>query len=235
MSFFSRRASKNGRSDADFPPRPVCRHRARRTPRWFLSYRSCHSGGEELPFNPFDLTKTVRQGLSAVRLPHDPHRTRRLRDIEHAACSPAKRFRHWPFAVQELLGRAFATRRAGNRIGTTFTAAGHHPRYRAELHFDCQMAFTTRHRAVYATTAAVVRWPRKWKVAIAGTAASGPSAYTLQAEDDDFTSRHSGAKVWLCERMRWWKRWPAPCWGVRNPCLIVLRLWTSVARSLPAH
>jgi catalase len=202
MAFFSNaEAAKMAGSDADFHRRDLFDAIARgEHPSWILSVQVMpYAEAKGYRFNPFDLTKTwshkdyplIRVGR--MTLNRNPENF--FAQIEQAAFSPGNTVPGIGLSPDKmLLGRAFAYADAQrNRIGTNFHQLPvNRPKVPVNSYlFDGQMAYHHSGNApVYAANSGDRPWADKTGAVEDGWEADGEmvrSAYTLHAEDDDFT------------------------------------------------
>jgi catalase len=202
MQFFSNaEAQKMAGLDADYHRRDLFEAIANQEfPRWVLSVQVMpYADAKTYGINPFDLTKTwphedyPLMEVGVMRLDRNPENF--FAQIEQAAFSPGNTVPGIGLSPDKmLLGRAFAYNDAQrNRIGTNFHQLPvNQPRTPVNTYlFDGQMAY---HHSGNASTYAPNSGGRPWadgKGPVAdGWESDGEmvrSAYTLRAQDDDFT------------------------------------------------
>ena len=208
MAFFSSaEAATMAGQDADFHRRDLFEAIAGgKYPEWTLSVQVMpYSDAPNYRFNPFDLTKTWSHKdyplikVGTMTLNRNPENF--FAQIEQAAFSPGNTVPGIGLSPDKmLLGRAFAYADAQrNRIGTNFHQL---PVNQSKVPvnsymFDGQMAYQHSGSApVYAPNSGDRPWADTTGPATDGWEADGAmvrSAYTLHAEDDDFSQ--AGALV----------------------------------------
>jgi catalase len=202
MGFFSNaEASAMSGSDADFHRRDLFDAiAAGKHPRWIMSVQLMpYADAKKYRINPFDLTKTWSHKdyplvkVGTMTLNRNPENF--FAQIEQAAFSPGNTVPGIGLSPDKmLLGRAFAYNDAQrNRIGTNFHQLPvNQPKVPVNTYmFDGQMAY---HHSGNAPVHAPNSGGRSWSDATGavndGWEADGAmvrSAYTLHADDDDFT------------------------------------------------
>ncbi len=202
MGFFSNtEAMDMAGSDADFHRRDLFEAIARgEHPGWVLSVQVMpYEDAKTYRINPFDLTKVWPHAdyplieVGTMTLDRNPENF--FAQIEQAAFSPGNTVPGIGLSPDKmLLGRAFAYNDAQrNRIGTNFHQLPvNQPRVPVDTYmFDGQMAY---HHSgatpVHATNSGGRPWADDTGAMEDGWEADGPmvrSAYTLRADDDDFS------------------------------------------------
>ena len=202
MEFFSsQEAAAMAGSDADFHRRDLFEAIARgEHPSWRLSVQvMAYAEATSYRINPFDLTKTWSHKdyplipVGTMTLDRNPENF--FAQIEQAAFSPGNTVPGVGLSPDKmLLGRAFAYNDAQrNRIGTNFHQLPvNRPKVPVNTYmFDGQMVYDHSGNApVYATNSGGRPWADETGPAADGWEADGAmtrSAYTLHADDDDFT------------------------------------------------
>ena len=202
MAFFTNaEAATMAGVDADYHRRDLFDAiRAGRHPSWTLSVQVMpYAEAKAYRFNPFDLTKTWSHAdyplrpVGTMTLNRNP--VNFFAEIEQAAFSPGNTVPGIGLSPDKmLLGRAFAYNDAQrNRIGTNFHQLPvNQPKVAVNTYmFDGQMTYHHSGAApVYATNSGGRAWADETGPAADGWEADGEmmrSAYTLHAEDDDFT------------------------------------------------
>ena len=202
MEFFTNaEASKMSGEDADFHRRDLFDAIARgEYPSWTLSVQVMpYAEAKTYRFNPFDLTKIwshkdyplIRVGT--MTLNRNPENF--FAQIEQAAFSPGNTLPGIGLSPDKmLLARSFAYNDAQrNRIGTNFHQLPvNQPKVPVNTYmFDGHMTYNhTGNAPVYATNSGGRPWADQTGPVDNGWEADGEmvrSAYTLHAEDDDFT------------------------------------------------
>jgi catalase len=202
MEFFTNaEASKMSGEDADFHRRDLFDAIARgEHPSWTLSVQVMpYAEAKTYRFNPFDLTKIwshkdyplIRVGT--MTLNRNPENF--FAQIEQAAFSPGNTVPGIGLSPDKmLLARSFAYNDAQrNRIGTNFHQLPvNQPKVPVNTYmFDGHMTYNhTGNAPVYATNSGGRPWADQTGPVDNGWEADGEmvrSAYTLHAEDDDFT------------------------------------------------
>ena len=202
MAFFNNQeASAMSGADADFHRRDLFDAiRRGENPSWKLSVQIMpYAEAKAYRINPFDLTKTwshkdyplIRVGT--MTLNRNPENF--FAQIEQAAFSPGNTVPGIGLSPDKmLLGRAFAYADAQrNRIGTNFPQLPvNQPKVPVQTYmFDGQMAYHHSGSApTYATNSGGRPWADETGPVADGWESDGAmvrSAYTLHAEDDDFT------------------------------------------------
>jgi len=202
MEFFNNQQAKDmAGSDADFHRRDLFDAIARGdSPRWTLSVQVMpYEDAKTYRINPFDLTKTWPHKdyplieVGTMTLDRNPENF--FAEIEQAAFSPGNTVPGIGLSPDKmLLGRAFAYHDAQRyRIGANFHQLPvNKPKVPVNTYmFDGQMAYDhSGNQPVYAPNSAGRAWADPSGKAEDGWEADGEmvrSAYTLRAEDDDFT------------------------------------------------
>jgi catalase len=202
MGFFNNAEAKDmAGSDADFHRRDLFDAIARgEHPRWALSVQVMpYEDAKTYRLNPFDLTKVWPHAdyplipVGTMTLDRNPENF--FAQIEQAAFSPGNTVPGIGLSPDKmLLGRAFAYNDAQrNRIGTNFHQLPvNQPKGPVNTYmFDGQMAYHHSGAApVYATNSGGRPWADGTGVMEDGWEADGQmvrSAYTLRADDDDFS------------------------------------------------
>jgi catalase len=202
MAFFSNEeASRISGADADFHRRDLFEAISRgEHPSWILSVQVMpYAEAKTYRFNPFDLTKTWSHAdyplirVGRMTLNRNPENF--FAQIEQAAFSPGNTVPGIGLSPDKmLLGRAFAYADAQrNRIGANFHQLPvNQPKVPVNTYMvDGPMAYHHSGAApVYATNSAGRPWADDTGPAAEGWEADGEmvrSAYTLHAQDDDFT------------------------------------------------
>ncbi|HWW65232.1 MAG TPA: catalase [Sphingomonadaceae bacterium] len=202
MEFFSNEeAMLMAGADADFHRRDLFDAIARgEHPRWTLSVQVMpYAEAITYRINPFDLTKTWPHAdyplikVGTMTLNRNP--VNFFAEIEQAAFSPGNIVPGIGLSPDKmLLGRAFAYNDAQrNRIGANFHQLPvNQPKVPVNTYmFDGQMAYHHSGAApVYATNSGGRSWSDETGPMPDGWEADGPmvrAAYTLRAEDDDFS------------------------------------------------
>ncbi len=202
MAFFSNEeASTMAGSDADFHRRDLFNAIARRNhPVWNLSVQVMpYAEANTYRFNPFDLTKTWSHKdyplIPVGRMILNRNPDNFFAQIEQAAFSPGNTVPGIGLSPDKmLLGRAFAYNDAQrNRIGTNFHQLPvNRPKVPVNTYMvDGQMAYEHSGAApVYVPNSGDRSWADETGPVADGWESDGTmvrSAYTLHAEDDDFT------------------------------------------------
>lgn len=202
MAFFTNaEAAAMSGADADFHRRDLFEAIARgEHPSWTLSVQIMpYAEAKTYRVNPFDLTKTWSHAdyplikVGTMTLNRNPENF--FAQIEQAAFSPGNTVPGIGLSPDKmLLGRAFAYNDAQrNRIGTNFHQLPvNRPKVPVNTYmFDGQMAYEHSGNApVYAPNSGGRTWADETGPVADGREADGEmvrSAYTLRAEDDDFT------------------------------------------------
>jgi len=202
MEFFTNaQAAEMAGNDADFHRRDLFEAIARDDhPSWRVSVQVMpYEEAKTYRFNPFDLTKTWSHKdyplipVGTMTLNRNPENF--FAQIEQAAFSPGNTVPGIGLSPDKmLLGRAFAYNDAQrNRIGTNFHQLPvNQPKVPVHTYmFDGQMAYHHSGNApVHATNSGGRPWADETGPMADGWEADGTmvrSAYTLHAEDDDFT------------------------------------------------
>src|SRR5690606_31792004 len=202
MAFFSNEeATAMSGADADFHRRDLFEAIKRgEYPRWTLSVQIMpYAEAKTYRLNPFDLTKTWPHAdwplikVGTMTLNRNPENF--FAQIEQAAFSPGNTVPGIGLSPDKmLLGRAFAYADAQrNRIGTNFHQLPvNQPRVPVNSYlFDGQMAYHHSGAApVHAPNSGGRAWADETGPMPDGWEADGAmvrSAYTLRADDDDFT------------------------------------------------
>jgi len=202
MRFFSNEeAAAMAGSDADFHRRDLFQSIARgEFPRWLLSVQVMpYAAAKSYRLNPFDLTKTWPHKdyplieVGTMTLERNPENF--FAQIEQAAFSPGNTVPGIGLSPDKmLLGRAFAYNDAQrNRIGANFHQLPvNQPKVAVNTYlFDGPMAYRHSGNApVYAPNSGGRAWADESGRVADGWEADGEmvrSAYTLRADDDDFT------------------------------------------------
>jgi len=202
MQFFNNaEAAAMSGSDADFHRRDLFESIAEhRYPKWTLSVQVMpYAEAKTYRINPFDLTKTWSHKdyplikVGTMTLNRNPENF--FAQIEQAAFSPGNTVPGIGLSPDKmLLGRAFAYNDAQrNRIGTNFHQLPvNQPKVKVNTYmFDGQMAYLHSGNApTYAPNSAGRPWADVTGPAADGWESDGDmvrNAYTLRADDDDFT------------------------------------------------
>src|SRR5690606_38477844 len=202
MDFFNNAEAKDmAGSDADFHRRDLFDAIARgEHPKWVLSVQVMpYEDAKTYRFNPFDLTKVWPHAdyplipVGTMTLDRNPENF--FSQIEQAAFSPGNTVPGIGLSPDKmLLRRAFAYNHAPrNRIGTNYhQLTVNQPKVPVNTYmFDGQMAYHHSGAApVYATNSGGRPWADGTGVMEDGWEADGEmvrSAYTLRADDDDFS------------------------------------------------
>jgi catalase len=202
MQFFSNaEAAAMAGADADFHRRDLFQAIARgEHPSWTLSVQVMpYAEAKSYRINPFDLTKIWPHKdyplieVGTMRLNRNPENF--FAQIEQAAFSPGNTVPGIGLSPDKmLLGRAFAYNDAQrNRIGTNFHQLPvNQSKVKVNTYmFDGQMAYTHSGSApTYAPNSSGRQWADGNGLVADGWESDGEmvrSAYTLRADDDDFT------------------------------------------------